>query len=113
MEVRALLDSLQTAAYVERNRRGATARRRYNVQAILWFKDANNQPQQTTVYTRDATAHGVAFLTQQILKQGQSVVLEIPTAGSAQRFQGHIRRCRQFENGWFEGVLQFPSGKKK
>jgi hypothetical protein len=112
MEVRALLNSLQKQAYVPKNRRGGS-RREYRVQAILWYKDSANQPQQTTVYTRDATAHGVAFLTQQCFKGGQSVILEIPTNGCAPRLQGHIRRCRQFKEGWFECVMQFPPSKKK
>jgi hypothetical protein len=114
MEVRALLGSLETEAYVERNRREASPRRRYQTQATLWFKDANNQPQPTTVYTRDVTARSLAFLTQQPLKSGQSIVLEIATGDGAQRMiQGHIRRCRQFRDGWYEGVLQIPPSKPK
>jgi hypothetical protein len=112
MEIRALLGSLQTKAYVPSNRRGSP-RRTYEVQAILWFKDPTDQPQQATIYTRDANDVAVAFLAQQPFRIGQSTVLEIPTDDGAQRFAGHIRRCRQFRDGWFECLIKFPVGKHK
>ena len=107
MEVRALLGSLQTQAYVPKNRR-SSERRTYEVQAVLWFKDCGGQPQQTTIYTRDANDRAVAFVAQQPFKIGQSTILEIPTPEGAQRFAGHIRRCRQFREGWFECLIMFP-----
>jgi hypothetical protein len=112
MEIRALMASLQTQVYVPNNRR-RSVRRTYQVQAILWFKDAGNSPRHTTIYTRDATEKAVAFLAQQPFKIGQSTILEIPSDDGAQRFAGHIRRCRQFRDGWFECLIMFPNGKAK
>jgi hypothetical protein len=113
MEIRALLGSLQTQAYCPSERRRGGARWRYEVEATLWYRDEEKQVRQTPVYTRDASARGIAFLAQLNFRVGQSIILELPSkSGLPQKFQGHIRRCRQFRDGWFEGVVLFPGNVK-
>jgi hypothetical protein len=49
----------------------------------------------------------VACLIQAKLKLGQGVVLEVPGEdGTTLRLQAHIRRCRQFRDGWFDTLIQ-------
>lgn len=107
IEIRALINALRTSVYISDDRR-KHRRRPYEVAALLWFKDDRKQVSSTPVFTRDATGFSAAFVTQMCLKPGQSVILEVPAPGGADcRLQGHIRRCRQFRDGWFDCVMSF------
>ncbi|HWP41580.1 MAG TPA: hypothetical protein VNL70_11680 [Tepidisphaeraceae bacterium] len=114
LEIRALLVSLRARAYVQNNRRRGQ-RRAYETQATLWYsppdQDADRPPRQATIYTRDATARTLAFVTDVHLKPHQNVVIEIASAGPTPpaRLQGQVRRCRQFRDGWFDCVVHLSS----
>jgi hypothetical protein len=113
LEVRALIASVQTKAYVPSNRRNVN-RQRYEVEATLWYKDPLGRVGSATIYTRDVSNRRVSFLAQIPFNIGQSIILEVPSTdeSATQRFQGHIRRSKQFSEGWFECVLELPASGK-
>jgi hypothetical protein len=104
LEIRALLGSLRARSYFQNNRRSGQ-RRTYQVQATLWYRppgqDADLPPRQATIYTRDATARTLAFVTDVHLKPQQSVIIEIACDGPTPptRLYAQVRRCRQFREG--------------
>jgi hypothetical protein len=59
------------------------------------------------VYTRDVSDRVVSFLLDAHISPGQQVEIELPEHCPApQRFACRVRRCRQFDEGWFEAVAQ-------
>lgn len=114
LEVRALVASLRVQnRYIDRDRRRG-GRKQFEVQATLWFKDQKGQPQRENAYTRDLSGRMIALVSTIHLKPGQSVILDLPsTGGEIQRKQGHIRRCRQLDGGWYDCVLELDNGAKR
>jgi hypothetical protein len=107
IEVRALLARLQRSALVKSNRRRG-GRRPFLFEAVAQFDDARRGSQRVTVHTRDRTDTHIAFLTDAHLEIGQAVDLDFtvtPATETLGRVACRVRRCRQFQEGWFECVV--------
>jgi hypothetical protein len=113
IEVRALVASLRVRTGYRENDRRRETRRRYEIQTTLWFKDDASRVQNTTVYTRDLLERMMSFVCSSFFKVGQVANLDIPDAsGAMHRVQGHIRRCRQVRDGWFDCLFELQKGAK-
>lgn len=107
LEIRCLLESLSRPAPVGQERR---VRKRIPLQvaANIRFQPdpANPHTEIVDAYLRDYDERAVAFVTAQFFAVGQTVELHIPVSdGTTKKARCTIGRCRQFSNGWFEGVL--------
>lgn len=58
------------------------------------------------LYTRDAGAQTISFITTRVLTPGQRGTLEMNlTDGSIRRSHAIVRRCQSYARGWFEGIV--------
>ena len=107
LEIRALLGALgKPSADAERDRR-AKARTDFRALATLWIMQNKRPAAAIPVYLRDYAAGAVSFVGQSCFKTAQPVELETRLAdGTLRRVSCTVRRCRQFRDGWFEGVLR-------
>ena len=107
LEVRALLDSMRKFASAPKHERRRENRRSYQVEgSILYLRNGQSEPARAAIYTRDATDKAIAFVTQTMFEAGQVVTLEVPAPeGVSQKLNGRILRCRQFREGWYDGVF--------
>jgi hypothetical protein len=105
LEVRALFDALSQPVAVQRERRKGK-RVKFRVEAQLLIPADKQDPAPLKVYLRDYDDRAVAFLSSQALQIGEPVELELPMSnGAVRRVRCKVGRCRQFLDGWFEGVL--------
>jgi hypothetical protein len=105
LEVRAVLQALARPAPSGKERR-TRSRAESRMEAKLWLNQSNGTAP-VVVYLRDYDERAVSFITEAMLKSGQIVELEMTMAdGKARRVPCQVGRCRQFREGWFEGVLQ-------
>jgi hypothetical protein len=88
------------------NRRGAP-RVPHRVRARLrLFSEPNGEPR--VIYTRDAHARGLGFITPHRLPLGYGGFVEFRGPdGRARRIQCTLHRCREAAPGWFEGSVCF------
>ena len=60
------------------------------------------------LYTRDASARGIGFVTRERLPLGYGGVVQLPSLnGRPLEINCTLFRCRDIGNGWFEGALHF------
>jgi hypothetical protein len=105
LEIRCLFEALSRPAAVEHERRRG-ARIPCPMRARLWIARDSGDLKPIEAYLRDRDDRAVSFVTTVNLSPGQRIELEmfLPDGGS-RRVPCRVGRCRQFSNGWFEGVL--------
>jgi len=92
---------------IERRRRLRTG---YRTRAWLQPVDDTAATRPPLIFTRDLDTEGLGFLASQDLSALGDAVLHLPDAtGRAVRVPCHVRRSRDLEPGWFEGLLQFDA----
>ncbi len=102
LEIRALLESLSRPTLVEQERR-TRQRTPFRLTATI---HAGRDQEPVEVYLRDYDDRAVAFVGSIFLAKDQHVELEIPDPnGTTRRVKCRVGRCRQFIDGWFEGML--------
>jgi len=94
----------QTGALFERR---SEHRHRYEVWATLV---TDGQPYDGTtphtIYTRDAEPRAVGFVTSEPIVPGSRATFHVTGPdGRPMVLTCHVRRCRAFRPGWYEGVL--------
>ena len=105
LEVRALFGALGKRGAATRERR-ARPRVDFRALANLWIMQKKRPVAAVPVYLRDYVAGAVSFVGQTCFAGAQPVELEARLGdGSMCRLPCMVKRCRQFREGWFEGVL--------
>lgn len=108
LEIRALLGALSkpSAAVAARDRR-AKPRNDFRALGTLWIMQKKRPVAAIPIYLRDYAAGAVSFVGQSCFTVQQPVELEARLAdGTLRRVPCTVSRCRQFREGWFEGVLK-------
>jgi hypothetical protein len=105
--VQMILSALETGQNAPSERRG-TRRAAYRTKAHLRLFTAAKNATPALLYTRDACARGMGFITPHYLPLGYGgkVELILPT-GRLALAHCTLSRCRQFSPGWYEGALSF------
>jgi hypothetical protein len=115
LEVQALIQSMRRNAHSWQERR-AMRRYAYLVDATVWYRQ-DESINRARAHTRDAKPGTISFITTAFLQKGQKVILELPEVSAATasavaaaglpsgRANGRIRRCRQFQEGWMDCVM--------
>lgn len=89
------------------NRR-ALARLPYRVRGRLKLFSDGPHCTPREIYTRDAHARGLGFITPHRLPLGYGGFVEFPGPdGRPRRIQCTLNRCREAAPGWFEGAVCF------
>jgi len=90
---------------IERRR---VMRSSYRTQAWLQPADETGAIRPPLIHTRDLDPNGLGFIARQDLSALGDAVLHLPaTNGRPVRVPCRVRRSREFDNGWFEGVVEF------
>ena len=107
-EVQLVISALEAGAADPPTERRQCPRMRYRVKASLrLFSDPPGSPP-WLLYTRDAGARGLGFITSHRLPLGYGGIVELPAPdGSMMSVQCTLNRCREAAAGWFEGALHF------
>ena len=102
-----ILSAIETGQYGRLERR-CVARAEYRVKAMLkLFSDVAGTPP-WTLYTRDANARGLGFISTHRLPLGYGGVLDIMAPdGQTRAIPCTLLRCREAAPGWYEGALYF------
>jgi hypothetical protein len=80
----------------------------YRMQAWLQPADATGALRSPIIFVRDVDEYGLGFLAHHDVSALGLPVLFLPAAnGRPLRLNCRIARCREFELGWFEGMVQF------
>ena len=113
VEIRALVAALPRRVTPSTRRQARKARRcarhPFSFSAVLSYDHPERGTQKLTVYTRDQNGTHVGFISDVLLTQGQLVELDfttLPETQSLGRIACRVRRCRQFQEGWFDCVAQ-------
>ena len=113
VEIRALVAALPRHAAPRSQRQARKARRNprhpFNFAASLTYEHPREGKRRLTVYTRDQNGSHIGFVTDAFLEMGQLVELDftaLPETSPLGRMPCRIRRCRQFQEGWFDFVAQ-------
>jgi hypothetical protein len=102
------LDSGRHSADAEHDERRALRRLPYRVRARLKFFSDTPHSSPREIYTRDAHARGLGFITPHRLPLGHGGFVEFRGPdGRARRIQCTLQRCREAAPGWFEGAVCF------
>jgi hypothetical protein len=106
LEVRALFGALGKRSDAAARERRAKPRVDFRALANLWIMQKKRPVAAVPVYLRDYVAGAVSFVGQTCFAGAQPVELEVRLGdGSLCRMPCVVKRCRQFREGWFEGVL--------
>jgi hypothetical protein len=107
LEIRALLGALSKPSAAAVRDRRAKPRNHFRALATLWIMQKKCPVAAIPVYLRDYAAGAVSFVGQSCFTGEQRVELEtrLPD-GTLRRVPCTVSRCRQFREGWFEGVLK-------
>jgi len=107
-EARLILTSMQAGEGNNSDNRRGGARIAHHVHgALRLFSDPDGSAP-WKLYTRDAGARSVGFITPHRLPLGYGGVVELPAAdGSIVSAHCTLIRCRQTARGWYEGALSF------
>jgi hypothetical protein len=90
---------------IERRR---VARSAYRTQAWLQPVDETGAIRPPLIHTRDLDPNGLGFIARQDVSAMGEAVLHLPAAsGRSVRIPCRIRRSREIDIGWFEGVMEF------
>lgn len=90
---------------IERRR---VMRTSYRTQAWLQAADETGAVRPPLIHTRDLDPNGLGYISRQDLSALGDAVLHLPAAnGRAVRVPCRVRRSREFDLGWFEGVVEF------
>jgi hypothetical protein len=82
------------------------ARRRYHIEGRLLIsgQDASS----VEFYTRDVNYLHVGFITQTPLDVGTKAMVRLrKPSGRGITVEGRVKRCREFESGWFDCSVEF------
>jgi hypothetical protein len=82
------------------------ARRRYHIEGRLLIsgQDASS----VELYTRDVDVQNVGFITQTPLDVGTKAMVRLrKPSGRGITVEGRVKRCREFEPGWFDCSVEF------
>lgn len=113
LEVQALIQSMRRNAHTLQERR-SMRRHAFLVHGTVWHRQ-DKAVDRAHAYTRDARPGTISFVTTAFLRKGQKVILEVPDEiepASAHgvvpsgRVNGRICRCRQFQEGWMDCVME-------
>jgi hypothetical protein len=104
-----ILSAMESGRHgAEADNRRALPRIPYRVLGRLrLFSDApHTEPH--VIYTRDAHARGLGFITPHRLPLGHGGFVEFPGPdGNPRRIQCTLNRCRETAPGWYEGAICF------
>src|SRR5580704_4388357 len=104
IEARSKMQTIDATA-AQRNLR-KTPRRRYHIEGRLLISgtDASAVP----LYTRDVNMQHAGFITQTQLAAGTRAMVRLrkPT-GRGITVECRVKRCREFEPGWFDCSVEF------
>jgi len=90
---------------IERRR---VMRTSYRTQAWLQAADETGAVRPPLIHTRDLDAYGLGFIAKQDLSALGDAMLHLPAAnGRPVRIACRVRRSREFDLGWFEGLVEF------
>jgi hypothetical protein len=93
---------------VPRIERRRVSRSCYRTQAWLQPVDETGAIRCPIVFSRDLDGYGMGFIAHHDLSALDLAVLCLPVnEGRTARIKCHIRRSREFANGWYEGVVEF------
>ncbi|HVT87603.1 MAG TPA: hypothetical protein VHD56_02015 [Tepidisphaeraceae bacterium] len=113
-EVRLITSVLEQQESLFENRRSMT-RYPYRVKAgIEIIEGSGMHPSRSVqVYTRDANARGLGFVSNRELSLGVKARLHLPSPADRPRWIAcSIVRCRSFIDGWFEGAVLFDNDQR-
>jgi hypothetical protein len=112
-EARMILSAIQAAdpgppAGLAGTERRGKPRYEYQVRAFLRLFSDPDGSAPWKLYTRDASARSLGFITPHRLPLGYGGVVELP-GPEGQSVSAHctLFRCRQTVSGWYEGALSF------
>ena len=108
-EVDLILSAMESGRHwAEPDERRALVRIPHRVQGRLrLFSDTPHVPPRV-IYTRDAHARGLGFITPHRLPLGHGGFVEFPGPdGRPRRLQCTLHRCREAAPGWYEGAVCF------
>ena len=107
-EVNLVLSALEAGAAEPFIERRQCPRMQYRVRAMLrLFSDPPGSPP-WLLFTRDAGARGLGFITAHRLPLGYGGIVELAAPdGRMLSIQCTLNRCREAAAGWFEGALHF------
>jgi hypothetical protein len=104
MEVRALFAALTRPSQIPRDRR-SRPRADCHARALLRVAQARTATG-VEIYLRDYDDRAVSYVTREMVPVDRNMVLELTDVHGRQRhIVCRVGRCRQFREGWFEGVL--------
>jgi hypothetical protein len=88
--------------------RRRTPRVRHRTTAAFHPADRHPEAPSHTLYTRDTNPWQLGFIASRPLSVGQRgcLELELPN-GRTVHIECTVRRCREFLDGWYEGVVHF------
>lgn len=102
-----IMSAIETGQYGLLERR-CVARAPYRVRAMLKLHSDLSGAPPWTLYTRDANARGLGFITPHRLPLGYGGLLDIIIPdGRIQSIACTLLRCREAAPGWYEGSLYF------
>ena len=82
------------------------ARRRYHIEGRLLISGQDSSSVQ--FYTRDVNYLHVGFITQTPLDVGTKAMVRLrKPSGRGITVEGRVKRCREFESGWFDCSVEF------
>ena len=105
-EVGLILSAMEMAECNEERR--DLQRGHYRVKAVLRLHSDIHGGGERILYTRDANARSLGFITPHFLPLGYGGILQIPSpTGRLLSIHCTLLRCRQAAPGWYEGALYF------
>jgi len=106
-QVELILSALETGQFSRSNRRSAK-RSPYRARGKLRLFSDPPLSAPWTIYTRDAHARGLGFISPHRLPLGYGGLVELPGPdGTVVTINCTLLRCREAAPGWYEGALYF------
>ncbi|MBA3272302.1 MAG: hypothetical protein H0T11_00320 [Chthoniobacterales bacterium] len=106
--VEMILSALEVAGGAKTREQRNFGRRRYRVRAALRLHSDPDGAPSWILYTRDANARGLGFLTPHLLPLGYGGVIHLESPARAHvSVACTLLRCREISKGWYEGSLYF------
>jgi hypothetical protein len=106
MEIRALVSMVRKPGKPVQSCRRRWPRTPFLVKARIWRGDKPDMAQPITIYTLDMNPYAIAFIAPTAFAPGAPTVIEFHKPdGSPYLMNFTIYRCRQFQEGWFEAVV--------
>ncbi len=107
-EAELVISAIETGQHHGWQERRCCARASYRVGAHLRLFSDMSDAAPWTLYSRDANARGLGFITPHRLPLGHGGILEIVVPEGAMRsIPCTLLRCREAAPGWYEGSLYF------